>query len=541
MTRRLLAREETLAAALAAVLAAALLWAAPPGVDWAAHAYQRTFLLEHGFAIWNNFWYAGRYSFVTYSVLYYPLAALVGIRVLAVLVGRDGRSPSARSCSAQWGRARAREPHIRRPLGGDRRLRGVPVRARRSRSRCWRSGRFRPAGAAGSPSCALLTLAASPLGIHVPRRSLLGGAALARRTAPRRASGRRDRAGCIAPSSCSGGCSATAAASRTPLQLAPSLLFGGARPRRSRAGARRRGSLRGLFWIYLVACIVAYLVPSAVGSNIERIRYVALPLAFLAAALRRLAAAVARRARARARRGLEHDADRLELARASADPEAARAYWQPAIAYLRANLEPVLPRRGRRHRRALAGRVPARRGDPDRARLVPAERLPAERAALRLEARRPRRTARGSAGWRPLRRPHRRAGRLQLAPEAALIRSGRSGLVPVYRCSAHDGVRVAARNAARHRARAAPPCSGCGRAPRRRRRRSRAATGCASAGRRTGVRRAGASATVAGRADEDHCARRPASSSCASGSSVEPRAARRSRGTIPGCSKTQDH
>src|SRR5689334_17883977 len=82
--RRLLAREATISAALAASLAALLLWATPPGIDWAAHAYQRAFLLQHGFAIWNNFWYAGRYSFVTYSLLYYPLAALLGIRVLAL-------------------------------------------------------------------------------------------------------------------------------------------------------------------------------------------------------------------------------------------------------------------------------------------------------------------------------------------------------------------------------------------------------------------------------------------------------------------------
>src|SRR6478672_7722247 len=56
----------------------------PPRVDWAAHAYQRTFLLQHGFELWNNFWYAGRYSFVTYSLIYYPLAALLGIKVLAL-------------------------------------------------------------------------------------------------------------------------------------------------------------------------------------------------------------------------------------------------------------------------------------------------------------------------------------------------------------------------------------------------------------------------------------------------------------------------
>src|SRR3954449_10260712 len=81
---RPLVREAMISTALAAMLAALLLWIGPPGVDWAAHSYQRTFLLEHGFAIWNNFWYAGGTTFVTYSVLYSPLAALLGIRLLAV-------------------------------------------------------------------------------------------------------------------------------------------------------------------------------------------------------------------------------------------------------------------------------------------------------------------------------------------------------------------------------------------------------------------------------------------------------------------------
>ena len=153
-TRRLLVREETFAAALAAVLAAALLWAAPPGVDWAAHSYQRTFLLQHGFAIWNNFWYAGRYSFVTYSVLYYPLAALLGIRVLAVLSVATGAFAFSAVVLRQWGPTLALcEPHVRRALG---RASSSP---RRSRSRSGSS--FAPAralraagadAAAGSPS-----------------------------------------------------------------------------------------------------------------------------------------------------------------------------------------------------------------------------------------------------------------------------------------------------------------------------------------------------------------------------------------------------
>ena len=89
---RPLVREAVLSAVGAAALAGALLWLGPPGVDLAAHAYQRTFLLQHGFAVWNNFWYAGRYSFVTYSFIYYPLAVAA-------------RDQAARRCSRSPPRA----------------------------------------------------------------------------------------------------------------------------------------------------------------------------------------------------------------------------------------------------------------------------------------------------------------------------------------------------------------------------------------------------------------------------------------------------
>ena len=72
-------------AAAAGVIGAALAVARPAGTDLAAHVYQRQLYLTHGFALWNNFWYAGRYSFVGYSLVYYPLAALLGIKLLGVL------------------------------------------------------------------------------------------------------------------------------------------------------------------------------------------------------------------------------------------------------------------------------------------------------------------------------------------------------------------------------------------------------------------------------------------------------------------------
>src|SRR3954463_13481797 len=98
-----LLREAIFSAVAAGALAAALVWLGPPGSDLAEHAYQRTLFLNDGFALWNNFWYAGRYSFVTYSTLYYPLAALLGIRLLAVATVSTAALAFAVVVSRQWG------------------------------------------------------------------------------------------------------------------------------------------------------------------------------------------------------------------------------------------------------------------------------------------------------------------------------------------------------------------------------------------------------------------------------------------------------
>src|SRR6266545_4221710 len=98
-------REAMLAAGAAASLAAVLLWLGPPGNDLAAHLYQRAFFIKHGFVLWNNFWYAGRYSFVTYSVLYYPLSALLGIKVLALASIAAAALGFALVVGREWGPA----------------------------------------------------------------------------------------------------------------------------------------------------------------------------------------------------------------------------------------------------------------------------------------------------------------------------------------------------------------------------------------------------------------------------------------------------
>ena len=98
-----LAREAALSAFAAASIAALLAWYGPPGSDFAAHAYQRAVFLQHGFSLWNNFWYAGRYSFITYSLLYYPLAGLLGIRLLAVATIATAALAFAVVLGREWG------------------------------------------------------------------------------------------------------------------------------------------------------------------------------------------------------------------------------------------------------------------------------------------------------------------------------------------------------------------------------------------------------------------------------------------------------
>ncbi len=69
-----------LAGALAAVYVA---WA-PASQDLAAATFRADLFSDHGFAVWNNAWYSGHYL-PSYSVLYPPLGALLGPRLVAAL------------------------------------------------------------------------------------------------------------------------------------------------------------------------------------------------------------------------------------------------------------------------------------------------------------------------------------------------------------------------------------------------------------------------------------------------------------------------
>ena len=331
-------REAVVCAAAAAALASLLLWLGPPGADFAAHAYQRSAFLKHGFTLWNNFWYAGRYTFVTYSLVYYPLAALLGIKLLAVasvaaaafafalILGREWGSAvrwSSRTFAVVWAGIvlSAAFPFV---LGAALALCALCAL---QVGRRWLFGVL-----------AVLTVAASPVAFLL-LTVVLAGISFARW---------RDRRAFVVPAAFVVAMLATEAAlwrlfpdnGRYPfswqeLLAVATFCVGGAALTWSVDGAR---VLRGVFVVYLVGCVAVFTVPSAVGENVARLRFVALPVAVLALSLRRwrpLPVALASLLLA-----LSWNVTPLAFSfvKSENDPASAPIYWQPAIRYLQHHL-----------------------------------------------------------------------------------------------------------------------------------------------------------------------------------------------------------
>ncbi len=329
-----------LAAALATSLASVLLWFGPPGTDLAAHVYQRTVFLEHGFALWNNFWYAGRYSFVTYSVLYYPLAGIVGIKILAlasiataalafaVLLEREW-GPSVRASSFSFAvvwAGTALSAAFPFALGAALALLSLLAIQRGRRARF--------------AMLALLTLAASPLAFVI-LALFLAGIGVARYQTPSRL---------VLPAVVVVVAGLTEVVlfrvfpggGRFPFsfaELAAGLIFCGLGIVATWRVERAR-PLFCFFVIYCVACVAAFIVPSQVGENIERVRFAALPIALLAFSLRRwrplwlaLPALLLATSWNVTPLAASFRHSRLEV-------DSKREYWQPAVRYLHAHLDP---------------------------------------------------------------------------------------------------------------------------------------------------------------------------------------------------------
>lgn len=92
------------AVALSAVLAAAMLAWAPPVGDLAAQVFHAELFQRIGMGIWNGSWYGGHYT-LTYSVLFPPLAALLGPRLAGALAVLASSYLFDRLVRERWGEA----------------------------------------------------------------------------------------------------------------------------------------------------------------------------------------------------------------------------------------------------------------------------------------------------------------------------------------------------------------------------------------------------------------------------------------------------
>jgi hypothetical protein len=336
--RRTYVREAILCAGVAALLASLLVWLGPPGADFAAHAYQRSAFLQHGFALWNNFWYAGRYSFITYSLVYYPLAALVGIKLLAVVTVAVSAFAFSMVFLNEWG-ATARWSSLAFAvvwpglvvsgafpftLGVALALLALWMLQHGSR---WRFAAF-----------AALSLAASPLAFLL-LALVLAGIGLGRRSESRHY---------VVPGAIIAAMGMTEAVlwrlfpdgGRYPFswqELIAAVVF-------CLLGAsitwrvERAEVLRWVFIVYLFACLAAFAIPSSLGENVDRLRYLAIPVAVLAFSLRQwrpLPVAVVVLALATS---WNLTPLAFSFVKTSEDPAASVAYWQPAVHYLRSHL-----------------------------------------------------------------------------------------------------------------------------------------------------------------------------------------------------------
>ncbi|HET8894770.1 MAG TPA: hypothetical protein VFM96_11800 [Gaiellaceae bacterium] len=335
-----LAREALLSAGAAATIAALLAWLGPPGSDLAAHAYQRTLFLEHGFTLWNNFWYAGRYSFVTYSVIYYPLAAWFGIKLLAVATIALAASAFTVLIWSEWGPTTRWSSRTFAVVWAGIVLSAAFPFALGMAFALLALGALQASARWRFAALATLTLAASPVAFLL-LVIVLGGIALARREALKRNWVPIAALGVI-----------------TLVELLLWRIFPGTGrfPFHSAdaiAGAgfciaglaftwrvERARVLRFVFAVYLLAVLAVYAVPGEIGGNIARMRYAAIPLAVLVFSLRRwrpLALGVVVVAAAVAWNISPLVANYVNN---RADATAQASVWPAAITYLKSHLTP---------------------------------------------------------------------------------------------------------------------------------------------------------------------------------------------------------
>lgn len=277
-------REVVLAGLVAGAIGALLLAFGPPPGDAAAHLY-RTELVRDGVFVWDDLWYGGSYPLFSYSLLYYFPAALLGNEALVLVAVVAAAALFAAIAYEEWGAdtrwaSRAFAVCACAPVFTGTYAWAVGLAAALGALRALQTDR-----AAVALVCAALAVGFSPLAFVFLCLTLLA-VAIVRRPGRRRLV------------VVGGGLAALAA-----VGLGIALLF----PAEGRYAFRAqelglalltcgvggivalrdsRARVVAVFLFVLgVACIVAFVVPSPVGSNLTRFRMIAFPLVLLAASL----------------------------------------------------------------------------------------------------------------------------------------------------------------------------------------------------------------------------------------------------------------
>jgi hypothetical protein len=315
---------------LTSLLALWLVWF-PPSPDLAGQVYRAHLFAATGFSLWDNDWYGGHYL-LGYSLLFPPLGALLGLRLLgagAVVASTLIFAQLARMrFGSRWAIATALfavsavgDLYIGRitfALGVSLGLGAVLAAVRERR---WLTPLLSLACAAASPVAGLFLALAAAADLltyrSLSRAAALAGPALALTAA-------------LALLFPEGG--------EETFALSSLLAAGGLSALVMLLLPARERLLRNGLALYLLALALAYLVPSPMGSNAVRMGILFTPAIFAGSVgIDALSTRTARVAMAVLGLGLlawQLDGPVTQSVEASADPSTQPSYYQPAIDYL---------------------------------------------------------------------------------------------------------------------------------------------------------------------------------------------------------------
>ncbi len=332
MTPPLLGHRRAAPTLVAAGLALAYVLVSPPSLDLAAHLLRAKLFQAEGFGLWNNWWYGGHHV-PGYSVLFPPLAALLTPQVVGAVAAVAtatafealvwGRCGDRSWLAAVWfGAATATNLFTGRLTFAFGLLPAVAATLALQRRRPWLAALLAGVTALSSPVAALFVAVAggavvvgSWLGKRDPRAALAGAGLVAAALIPVLA---------LSIAFPEGGTEPFTFATLGPILVVTVVAIA--------LLPRRETVLRAGVVLYLAGCVLAYAVPSPVGSNAARLgpliagpvaalvwwrqrtmwlALVALPLVYI-----------------------QWQAPVRDVRTAAGDPSASAGYWRPLLRFL---------------------------------------------------------------------------------------------------------------------------------------------------------------------------------------------------------------